>query len=339
MKKKNGREVPNCVPSKGVPKAKGYKKEEVDRAEYEKVATEPAPKDDKKSAYAFKDNKKRQKDLKKLARLVRHADGQKRNPALYNSFESEGEVIDEAMSSYDRNRKRAAERAAARNAARDAGKTGVVPGVGYVTPRRERETYTDSAGVERHKSGARMPQKEEVEQIEERAMSRAQQRFMGMVYAAKKGEPAASPEVAQAAAGMSKKEAKKFAKTKHKGLPEKKKISEQIGIDASKTPQKTPEKLLQKLAPNYGGGTVVKSSVGMQKAHFEPEGELVDEAAEDRARDEHQMRGGMSARVDYDRPPAKKKTNKEMGIRDFTPAEKEARAKQMSAHLKKMGRS
>ena len=72
--------------------------------------------------------------------------------------------IDEAMSSYDRNRKRAAERAAARNAARDAGKTGVVPGVGYVTPRRERETYVDSAGVTRHKSGAKM---EEVEAVGE----------------------------------------------------------------------------------------------------------------------------------------------------------------------------
>ena len=65
--------------------------------------------------------------------------------------------LDEAMSSYDRNRKRAAQRAAARNAARDAGKTGVVPGVGYVTPRRERETYVDSAGTTRHKSGAKMP--------------------------------------------------------------------------------------------------------------------------------------------------------------------------------------
>ena len=29
MKKKNGKEVPNCVPSKGVPKSKGYKKEDV----------------------------------------------------------------------------------------------------------------------------------------------------------------------------------------------------------------------------------------------------------------------------------------------------------------------
>jgi hypothetical protein len=64
------------------------------------------------------------------------------------------EVLDEDAN-YDRNRKRAAQRAAARNAARDAGKTGAVPGVGYVTPRRESETYRDSAGVERHKSGAK----------------------------------------------------------------------------------------------------------------------------------------------------------------------------------------
>ena len=68
-----------------------------------------------------------------------------------------GAEMSEAMSSYDRNRKRAAQRAAARNAARDAGKTGVVPGVGYVSPRRERETYTDEKGTVRHKSGAKMP--------------------------------------------------------------------------------------------------------------------------------------------------------------------------------------
>ena len=72
----------------------------------------------------------------------------------------EVEAVDEAMSSYDRNRKRAAQRAAERNAARAAGKTGVVPGVGYVSPRKERETYVDSAGITRHKSGAKMPRKE-----------------------------------------------------------------------------------------------------------------------------------------------------------------------------------
>jgi hypothetical protein len=56
---------------------------------------------------------------------------------------------------YDRARKRAAQRAAARNEARAKGQTGSVPGVGYVSPRRERETYTDSSGTERHKSGAK----------------------------------------------------------------------------------------------------------------------------------------------------------------------------------------
>ena len=59
--------------------------------------------------------------------------------------------------------------------------------------------------------------------LAEKAKSKAQQRFMGMVYAAKKGEKAASPEVAAAAKGMSKKEAKKYASTEHEGLPEKKK--------------------------------------------------------------------------------------------------------------------
>jgi len=58
--------------------------------------------------------------------------------------------------------------------------------------------------------------------LAEKSLSRAQQRFMGMVYAAKKGETPASPEVAKAAEGMSKKAAKDFAKTKHEGLPEKK---------------------------------------------------------------------------------------------------------------------
>lgn len=53
----------------------------------------------------------------------------------------------------------------------------------------------------------------------EKAKSKAQQKFMGMVYAAKKGEKPASKEVAKAAKGMSKGDAKDYAKTKHKGLP------------------------------------------------------------------------------------------------------------------------
>jgi len=47
---------------------------------------------------------------------------------------------------------------------------------------------------------------------------------------------------------------------------------------------------------------------------YEPEGEMTEEAS-DRARDEHQMRGGMAARKNYDRPPAKKLSNAELGIK------------------------
>jgi hypothetical protein len=57
--------------------------------------------------------------------------------------------------------------------------------------------------------------------LQEKALSKQQQKFMGMVYAVKKGEmEAPSPEVAKAAAGMTKQQAKDFAKTKHKGLPQ-----------------------------------------------------------------------------------------------------------------------
>ena len=59
-------------------------------------------------------------------------------------------------------------------------------------------------------------------QVAEKAVSRKQQRFMGMVHAAQKGEKAASGEVAKVASNMKKKDAKDFASTKHKGLPEKK---------------------------------------------------------------------------------------------------------------------
>jgi hypothetical protein len=56
--------------------------------------------------------------------------------------------------------------------------------------------------------------------IEEKAVSQAQQKFMGMVHAAQKGEKPASKEVGKVAKTMGKKDAKDFAATKHKGLPQ-----------------------------------------------------------------------------------------------------------------------
>jgi Ca2+-binding EF-hand superfamily protein len=55
------------------------------------------------------------------------------------------------------------------------------------------------------------------------AQSKAQQRFMGMVHAAQKGDMEnPSPEVQKAADSMTKKDAKDYASTSHKGLPNKK---------------------------------------------------------------------------------------------------------------------
>ena len=75
------------------------------------------------------------------------------------------------------------------------------------------------------------------------AVSKAQQRFMGMVYAAKKGDmPNPSPEVAKAAESIKKKDAKDFASTKHKGLPEKK-----VAKEAKDFSQR--DKILKKAKP------------------------------------------------------------------------------------------
>jgi len=86
------------------------------------------------------------------------------------------------------------------------------------------KSHRDSTNTPPHgyKPGEDAKVYEEVEHLEEKAKSKAQQKFMAMVYAKKKGKMKdASPEVKKAAKSMTKKEARDFAKTKHKGLPEK----------------------------------------------------------------------------------------------------------------------
>jgi hypothetical protein len=64
--------------------------------------------------------------------------------------------------------------------------------------------------------------------LEEKAVSKKQQKFMGMVHAAQKGEKPASKEVAKVAKTMKKSDAEDFAATKHKGLPEKVKKTKEV---------------------------------------------------------------------------------------------------------------
>lgn len=71
--------------------------------------------------------------------------------------------------------------------------------------------------------------------LQEKAKSKAQQKFMGMVHAAQKGEKPASKEVAKVAKDMPKKAAKDYAATKHKGKPEHvKKKNESFDVHAKK---------------------------------------------------------------------------------------------------------
>ena len=86
------------------------------------------------------------------------------------------------------------------------------------------------------------------------AVSKAQQKFFGIVRAIQKGKMApTTPETAKAAADMKKSDVKKFASTKHKGLPDKKEVEEAYygGEQQRKKDQKKVayEKQLKRMLP------------------------------------------------------------------------------------------
>ena len=84
------------------------------------------------------------------------------------------------------------------------------------------------------------------------AVSQKQQKFFGIVRAIQQGEMApTTPETAQAAADMNEKDVKDFASTKHKGLPEKKKVEERIDYaDSNQMKQFDDEKKKHKEQDN-----------------------------------------------------------------------------------------
>jgi len=83
------------------------------------------------------------------------------------------------------------------------------------------DTARDYMSSQEAERGEEMP-------VAEKAVSKKQQRFMGMAHAMQKGEKirGASPELKKVARTMKKGDVEDFAKTKHKGLPEKKKKEE-----------------------------------------------------------------------------------------------------------------
>ena len=188
-------------------------------------------------------NERREKKAA-LAAMEKQYKGMK--SGIYSSYEPEGEQLDEMpyqVMGYDK----------------EGGKEKKVG-----KPVKSRK-YADARAAEledtHKKTGGKYRSQyvEAVENIEEKSLRRAQPRFMGMVYAAKKGETPASPEVAKAAEGMSKKAAKDFAKTKHDKLPEKKETKEEVSL---------VDKILEEFLNEAPKGTVPggKSKVKKYKA-------------------------------------------------------------------------
>ena len=87
------------------------------------------------------------------------------------------------------------------------------------------------------------------------AVSKAQQKFFGIVRAIQKGEIApTTPETAKAAASMKKKDVKDFASTKHKNLPDKKVEKEEVNYSQRDKVMKKAKPLHKHLFKNFNKG-------------------------------------------------------------------------------------
>ena len=87
------------------------------------------------------------------------------------------------------------------------------------------------------------------------AVSKAQQKFFGIVRAIQKGEMApTTPETAKAAASMKKKDVKDFASTKHKNLPDKKVEKEEVNYSQKDKIMKKAKPLHKHLCKSFHKG-------------------------------------------------------------------------------------
>jgi len=174
--------------------------------------------------------------------------------------------------------------------------------------------YASGALVKCRKVGAanwgNKSKKEELdhgqETIEEKAVSRAQQKFMGLVRRAQKTGESSSPEVAKVASSMSKSDVKDFASTKHKGLPEKKTVKEEIADLLERTRYaKETGKDFKTGNPSEKGGTRTGKS-----------------AFDQVSRTMRKTGGVMSSRGKAIQPQGKKKEKGKKGYKGVTPVDK-----------------
>jgi len=187
------------------------------------------------------------------------------------SNELEGEVIDEAQSSYDKARKAAARRAADRNAARRRGELG---------GRMERETYTSESGKRMHYKGYSANENEEV-----KVKGDLVDEGLGTALGGAVGGPLGAAGVGAATGGKKgKKEPRRVKKALGAG----------IGAAAGQLVAPGPAGLA---AGGYIGGKIANS--------YEPEGDVVQEAdslSGQVSRWEAARQKRMKQRQSYERP-------------------------------------
>ena len=132
--------------------------------------------------------------------------------------------------------------------------------------------------------------------LKEKAKSKSQQRFMGMVRKCQETGDCASEEVRKAAKSMKKKDASDFAKTKHKGLPEKKKkkineawgapdpTEEDLNYLASLTGDETSEEIAAKqgLAKAGLNSMEINREIEKQRAEIVPDAVAIDQLGLDK---------------------------------------------------------
>jgi len=171
---------------------------------------------------------------------------------------------------------------------------------------------------------------EEVENIEEKSLSRAQQRFMGMVYAAKKGETPASPEVAKAASGMSKKDAKDFAKTKHEGLPEKKETKEEVSLVDKILAEASDARLMAQKARREGKNKIQASRMRTAKVSVAANQMMRDEDdRKEKAKED--IKRGKSAKTGAERAEAIRGATRVKAAKIIQQTEREKREEKVRA--------
>lgn len=112
------------------------------------------------------------------------------------------------------------------------------------------------------------------EPISEKAISKSQQKFMGMVHAVQKGEldpDKVGGDVAKAAKTMKKSDAEDFASTKHKGLPEKVKPKKKVNENPALAALAEPAIMAAATGAGQSIGNRVADKVGLEENNITQE--------------------------------------------------------------------